>query len=147
MPLHHLSVGWRTVHRDKNALKVGVDDEWDLSLVLVGFEWHNVVPEAPFREDALRKSRTTCRVNLIAVHFMSLQPRLKVKIMQALEAKINTVLAFGDLRSQEPRDVFDPNVTVFRPRVWKLLRCREVGILILVVVLNKEEVDVTFLLL
>jgi len=43
--------------------------------------------------------------------------------------------------------VFDPDVMVFRPRVWKLLRSRKVGILILVVVLNKEEVDVTFLLL
>ena len=72
--LHHLRVGWRTVHRDEDALKVGVDDEWNLFLVLVVFELHNVVPEAPFRKDALRKSRTACRVDLIAVHFMSLQP-------------------------------------------------------------------------
>jgi len=41
--------------------------------VLVVFELHNVVPEAPFREDALGESRTACRVDLIAVHFMSLQ--------------------------------------------------------------------------
>jgi len=74
MALHHLSVGWRTVHRDEDALKVGVDDEWDLFLVLVVFELHNVVPETPFREDTLGESRTACRVDLIAVHFMSLQP-------------------------------------------------------------------------
>jgi len=53
MALHHLSVGWRNVHREEDALKVGVDDEWDLFLVLVVFEFHNVIPEAPFREDAL----------------------------------------------------------------------------------------------
>ena len=43
--------------------------------------------------------------------------------------------------------MFDPDVMVFRRRVWKLLPGRKVGILILVVVLDEEEVDVTFLLL
>ena len=42
--------------------------------------------------------------------------------------------------------MFDPDVVVFRWRVWKLLPGRKVGILILVVVLDDEEVDVTFLL-
>jgi len=101
MTLHHLSVGWRTVHRDEDAFKVGVDDEWDLFLVLVVFELHNVVSEAPFREDALGQSRTACRVDMIAVHFVSLQHRLKLKIMQTSEAKVYTTVIFGDLRPQE----------------------------------------------
>ena len=43
--------------------------------------------------------------------------------------------------------MFDPDVMKFRRSVWKLLPSRKVGILILVVILNKEEVDVTLLLL
>jgi len=101
MALHHLLVGWRTVHRDEDALKVGVDDEWDLFLVLVVFELHNVVSEAPFRRNALGESRTACRVDLIAVHFMSLQHRLKLEIMQASITKVYATAVFGDLRPQE----------------------------------------------